>query len=74
VITAIRNGELIDRLSAAPVAWCASRAGKRSTSWPRKKEEQPAEQALPPELAKGQPQDVLDVEAVKKKTRPAQAP
>ena len=27
-------------------------------------------QALPPELAEGQPQDVLDVEAVKKKTRP----
>ena len=28
------------------------------------------EQALPPGLAKGQPQDVLDVEVLKKKTRP----
>src|SRR6185295_2133079 len=29
----------------------------------------PAEQELPPGLAKGQPQDVLDVEVLKKKTR-----
>jgi DNA topoisomerase III len=33
-------------------------------------EEQRAEQALPPDLAKDQAQDVVDVEALKKKTRP----
>ena len=31
--------------------------------------EAPAEQVLPPGLAKGQPQDVIDVEVLKKKTR-----
>jgi len=33
-------------------------------------EEQRAEEVLPPNLAKGQPQDVIDIKAVKKSTRP----
>src|SRR5439155_3114889 len=69
VITAIRNGELIDRYRSS--GSMVRQQGWKALDIPaRKKEEQPAEQALPPELAKGQPQDVLDVEAVKKKTRP----
>src|SRR6266481_2832759 len=69
VITAILNGELIDRYRAS--GSMVRQQGWKALDIPaRKKEDQPAEQALPPELAQGQPQDVLDVEALKKKTRP----
>src|SRR5438034_1058375 len=69
VITAIRNGELIDRYRSSG-SMVRQQGWKALDIAARKKEDQPAEQALPPELAKGQPQDVLDVEAMKKKTRP----
>ena len=36
----------------------------------KKKTAEPEEQPLPPGLAPGQPQEVVDIEAVKKKTRP----
>src|SRR5712671_1871382 len=69
VITAIRNGEVVDLYRAS--GSMVRQQGWKALDIPaRKKEDQPAEQSLPPELAKGQPQDVVDVEAVKKKTRP----
>ena len=77
VITAIRNPGVVDRYHtsgsavqqvgwkvldvAAPVKAKRSRGGA---------EEQNAEQALPPGLAKGQRQDVMAVEILEKKTRP----
>jgi DNA topoisomerase-3 len=46
--------------------------GEKKERKPAKGEESPAEegQALPPDLAEGQPQRVVDAEALKKKTRP----
>ena len=41
------------------------RGGKEGGS-----DEQRAEEVLPPDLAKGQPQDVIEIKAVKKSTRP----
>ncbi len=82
VITAIRNADAIDRyhtsgsavmqvgwkvLDVAPPAKTKKgKAGEGSASG----SEQRAEQALPAGLAKDQPQDVVDVEVLKKKTRP----
>jgi DNA topoisomerase-3 len=77
VVTAITNGETVDRYRSSgtkveQAGWkvldvLASRAPKRD----RPAEEGPdPEQALPPSLVKGQTQDVLDVKALKKKTRP----
>jgi DNA topoisomerase-3 len=46
--------------------------GEKKERRPAKGEALPAEegQALPPDLAEGQPHQVVDVEALKKKTRP----
>lgn len=77
VITAIRNAEIVDRyhtsgsavqqqgwkvLDIAPPA--KAKKGKAGGDEPS------ADEMLPPGLAPGQPQDVVDVEALKKKTRP----
>jgi DNA topoisomerase III len=77
VITAIHNGEVLDRYHTSgtavrQVGWKALEIA--AAEKPRKgkagSDEGQAAQALPPDLAKNQPQDVVDVEAVKKKTRP----
>lgn len=77
VITAISNGELRDRYhstgtSIRQIGWKALdiAAPEKSRKGKTDGDERQAEQALPPDLSKGQPQDVVDVEAVKKKTRP----
>jgi DNA topoisomerase-3 len=71
VITAIRNGEIGDRYHTSgstvlDVGW------KVLDIVPPARRNAPAEEevVLPPGLARGQPQDVLDVEILKKKTRP----
>ncbi|MEO8591802.1 MAG: DNA topoisomerase 3 [Candidatus Solibacter sp.] len=70
VITAIRNGEIVDRYHTSgsavmQVGWkvldLAPAKGKKA--------DDAKEQVLPPGLARGQEQDVLDVETLKKKTR-----
>jgi len=73
VITAIRNGETLDRFHTSGTA-------ERELGWKvldvtapekaRKSKPDSDEQTLPPGLLQGQAQDVTDVEAVKKKTRP----
>jgi DNA topoisomerase-3 len=76
VITAIRNGETMDRYLSTGTevrqqGWKAldvAPPAKPGKSKPGDEKEE--EQALPPGLAEGQPQDVLDVEALRKKTRP----
>ena len=72
VITAIRNGEIVDRYHTTgseviQVGWKILDLAPPAKS--KKKEAEP-EQSLPPGLAKDQPQDVLDAEALHKKTRP----
>src|ERR1039457_7009534 len=75
VITAIRNDAMVDR-------YHTSGSAVRQIGWKvldlapaRAKKATPAaddgreEQVLPPGLSKGQPQDVLDAEVLKKKTR-----
>ncbi len=69
VITAIASAEATDRYRTSgtaveQVGWKVLdlAIGRKST--------QPEEQSLPPNLVKGQQQNVVDVEAVKKKTRP----
>jgi DNA topoisomerase III len=70
VITTITNGDIVDRYHTSGTA-------VQQTGWkvldvvPERRQERAAEApVLPPGLARGQPQTVLDVEAVKKKTRP----
>ena len=73
VITAIQNGDVIDRYHTSGTA--VQQVGWKildiatTRKPPRGKaegEEQRAEQILPSDLKKGDPQDVVDVEAVKK--------
>ncbi len=76
VITAIKNGEMVDRYHSSgtaieQVGWKVldiAPAKKAARSKPGA-DEQKAEQSLPPGLASRQPQNVIGVEAVKKKTR-----
>lgn len=77
VITAIRNGDLCDRYHTTGTA--VQQAGwkildivpaRKAEKGKTKSEEEQAQQSLPPGLEKGQSQDVLDVEAIKKTTRP----
>src|SRR2546422_319333 len=78
VITAIANGDITDRYHTSgtavqQVGWkvleiSAERKPKRGKEGGG--EEQRAEEVLPPDLAKGQPQDVIEIKAVKKNTRP----
>jgi DNA topoisomerase-3 len=71
VITAIRNAEVIDR-------YHTSGSAVQHVGWKvldlappaRKKDKGSEDQILPPGLAQGQAQDVLDVQVLKKKTRP----
>ena len=77
VITAITNGDLTDRYHSAGTAvqqpgWKVLDLSveKKTKRGPGSGEEERGEQALPPGLAKGQPQEVIDVKALKKKTRP----
>ena len=68
VITAIRNPGVVDR-------YHTSGSEIRQVGWkvldlaPAAKTDARTEQALPPGLAEDQPQDVVDVEVLKKKTR-----
>jgi DNA topoisomerase-3 len=77
VITAIWNGDVVDRYHTSGTAvqqigWkvldiaTARKPGRAQSGG----EEQRAEQVLPTGLKKGDPQDVAGVEAVRKKTRP----
>ncbi|HTS27470.1 MAG TPA: DNA topoisomerase, partial [Bryobacteraceae bacterium] len=77
VITAITNGDIIDRYHASGTA--VQQAGwkvldiaveKPTTQGQGSSAGERRDQALPPGLAKGQPQEVVDVRALKKKTRP----
>ncbi|MDE3164185.1 MAG: DEAD/DEAH box helicase, partial [Acidobacteriota bacterium] len=80
VITAIRNGAIVDRYHTSGSAvqqqgWkaldIALPAKARKTRDRGAAGEDPgAAEMLPPGLAPGQPQDVVDAEALKKKTRP----
>ena len=76
VITAITNGDIIDRYHASgtavqQVGWkvldivVVKKAKRGQTGG----EEERGEQVLPPGLTKNQSQEVIDVEALKKKTR-----
>jgi DNA topoisomerase-3 len=76
VITAIRNEGIVDRYHTSgsavqQVGWkvldLAPARPKKAASGAGDAQE---EQELPPGLATGQPQDVLDVDVLKKKTRP----
>jgi DNA topoisomerase-3 len=77
VITAIRNGDIVDRYHTSgtavqQVGWKAldiatfRNPGKGKAAG----DEQKAEQVLPSGLKKSDPQEVVEVEAVRKKTRP----
>ncbi len=75
VITAIVNGQVIDRYHSSGKA--VQQVGWKVLDFPtarksggnRKEEAAEEEQALPAGLARGQAQDVLDAEALRKKTR-----
>ena len=77
VITAITNGEIVDRYRTTgtlvqQMGWKVldiGAEGRRRDTRGGGEEETP-EQVLPVTLAKGQLQDVIDIEAKKKKTRP----
>ena len=80
VITAIANGEIVDRYRTTgtlvqQMGWKVldiGAEGRRREA--RSSAEQGApEQVLPVTLAKGQLQDVSNIEALKKKTRPPEA-
>jgi DNA topoisomerase-3 len=77
VITAILSGDIVDRYHSSGTAvrqlgWKVLEvsADKKTRKSKGGDEEEQAEQVLPPNLAKGQRQDVIDIEALKKKTRP----
>jgi len=77
VITGIMNGKIVDRYRTTgtvvqQMGWKALDIGAegRMRDTRAGAEEETAEQVLPVTLAKGQPQDVRDIEAKKKKTRP----
>ena len=77
VITAITNGDIIDRYHAAGTAvqepgWKVLDIAveKKTKKGSGSSEEEREDQILPPGMAKGQPQEVIDVAALKKKTRP----
>ncbi len=72
VITAIVNGAVTDRYHSSGTivlqeGWKVLDVQQAKKAKDAAKE---SEQVLPPELAKDQPQDVLEAEAVKKRTRP----
>ena len=78
MITTIVNGDITDRYHTSgtavqQVGWKVleiSAERKPKSGKVGGGEEQRAEEVLPPDLAKGQPQDVIEIQAVKKTTRP----
>jgi len=76
VITSIRNGDVVDRYHTSgtavqQVGWKVLEvppAGKPAKG--KAGAEEKAEQVLPSGLRKGEPQEVVDVEAIRKRTRP----
>ena len=77
VITAITNGEIVDRYRTTgtlvqQMGWKVLDIGseRRQRDTRGGSEEETPEQVLPITLAKGQLQDVVEIEAKKKKTRP----
>jgi DNA topoisomerase-3 len=76
VITAIRADAIVDRYHTSGSAvqqtgWkVLDIAPAKAARGRRTGQEDTEEQALPPGLSQGQPQDVLDIEILKKKTRP----
>ena len=75
VITAIRNGETTDRYHSSgslvlQAGWKVLDIALPKKAATRKGGEGDAEKVLPTGLARGQAQEVVDVEALKKKTRP----
>ena len=74
VITAIRNDALVDRYHTSgsavqQVGWKVLDLAPAKAKKAAPGAADASEQELPPGLAKGQPQDVLDAEVLKKKTR-----
>jgi DNA topoisomerase-3 len=70
VITAITNPGVTDRYHTSGTAVVQEGWKVLDVVPERRQERAPESPVLPPGLAQGQPQNVLDVEAVKKKTRP----
>ena len=77
VVTAIHNGEIRDCYHTSGKALVQAGWKALDIAGPQKSrkgisgsEDRPTEQDLPPGLAKGQPQDVVNAESVKKQTRP----
>jgi DNA topoisomerase-3 len=72
VVTAIASAGATDRYrsSGTAIEQMGWKALDVSVARKAGKGEQQVEQALPAGLAKGQPQDVVDVEAIRKRTRP----
>jgi len=77
VITAIRNGETVDRYHTSgtevkQVGWKVLDVAleRRPSKSKAAGEDESAEQALPSGLKPGDPQEVVDVETLRKKTRP----
>src|SRR5712692_7411881 len=77
VITAIANGAITDRYHTSgtavqQVGWKVLEISVERKPQRGKEggEEQQAEEVLPSDLAKGQPQDVIEIKAVKKNTQP----
>jgi DNA topoisomerase III len=77
VITVIQSGDILDRYHSSGTAvqqlgWKVLDvlAGRKTKKSKGSDEEERADRSLPPNLAKGQRQDVVDIETLKKKTRP----
>jgi DNA topoisomerase-3 len=70
VITAIASADATDRYRTSGTA--VEQVGWKALDIQVERKPKPGaeEQSLPPNLAQGQPQEVVDVEALKKKTRP----
>ena len=77
VITAIRSERIVDRYRTTgtvvrQTGWKILDAGADARRREPKRDTEATDQALPATLAQGQPQNVTNIEAQKKKTRPPQ--
>jgi len=76
VISAIRNGNIVDRYHTSgslvqQIGWKVfDLSPPKKAKKDKAGEDQPSEQVLPPDLAKDQLLDVMDIDSVKKQTRP----
>ena len=76
VISAIRNGNIVDRYHTSgslvqQIGWKVfDLSPPKKAKQDKGGEDQPSEQVLPPDLAKDQLLDVMDIDSLKKKTRP----